>query len=427
MSNSFPKKFLWGAATSAHQVEGNNSNSDWWAAEKAGSTLPSGKACDHYALFRDDILIAKELGHNAHRFGLEWARLEKTEGIWDNTEWAHYKEVLKELLKHGIEPLVTLNHFTLPKWLSDKGGWEYPEIIPLFGRFAAKAVEELGHHVKFWITINEPQVLAFIGYFQGKWPPYAQSFDKMLLVTKHMLMAHVEAYVMMKEAAALDKRLIQPPSIGLAMSVAAFHPCGKLNVLDGMAASLRNNFQNHAFIRSAINGRAKLYPYINERLKSAGTVDFIGLNYYFREFVHSRFPFWTNPFGWVCSHAHHENAGPRTKMGWEIYPRGLYEVVKSFYPYRLPIIVTENGLSTDNDNDRKDYIKSHLSWLLKAIDEGAPVIGYTHWSLLDNFEWAEGYDQRFGLVGVDFATQKRAIRRSARYYAEIIRTGKIPE
>jgi beta-glucosidase/6-phospho-beta-glucosidase/beta-galactosidase len=216
---------------------------------------------------------------------------------------------------------------------------------------------------------------------------------------------------------------IKKPEIGLAVNVATFHPCFNFSIFDRMSAYLRGVFQNHGFIRSAISGRAVLFPYVFEKLSYKNTLDFIGLNYYFREFVHYKKPFFKNPFGWVCSKAHHYDAGKRTLMGWEVYPRGLYEIVMNFKRYRLPIFVAENGISTYDDSERREYIKEHLKYLLKAIGEGAPVIGYLHWSLIDNFEWSDGYTQKFGLVEVDFKTQGRKIRDSARYLASVIQRG----
>jgi beta-glucosidase len=400
--NKFPDDFFWGASTSAYQVEGDNFYNDWWEWEQSGGTEASGKACDHYSRYPEDFAIAKELGHNAHRLGLEWSRIEKSEGVYDQNEWDHYKKVLDELNKLGIEPLLTLHHFTLPTWLAQKGGWENPDTIDNFARFAETAVEQLGSKVKYWITINEPLILAFIGYFQGMWPPHKKSFEKILYVSENMIKAHIEAYSRMKNISS------NPIEIGLAKAVATFHPCSSYSILDRLSSYFRSNFQDHHLVRSAL-----------------GYLDFIGLNYYFREFVHHRFPIWINPYGSICSHSHHKDAGKRTNMGWEIYPRGIYEVVKKFSKYKLPIFITENGLSIDDDLIRQEYIKTHLYWLLEAIKEGAPVKGYLHWSLLDNFEWAEGYKQRFGLVGVDFNTQERTIKNSARYYAEVIRSGKV--
>lgn len=414
--NKFPENFLWGSATSSHQVEGNNTRNDWWEWEEMGRAPKSGLASDHYKRFREDFRIAKDLGHNAHRFSIEWSRVEKNEGEWDNNEWNHYREVIDELVKLNIEPILTINHFTVPIWFARKGGWGDSRNVEYFVRFAEKAVHELGSKVKYWITINEPLVLAFIGYFQGIWPPGEKDFSMMMKAGINMLRAHNKAYVKMKEASPHNDI-----KIGIAMSVATFHPCSYLSIPDRMAAFLRANFQNHAFIRSSIKGRASFFPYINEKLPYKKTIDFIGLNYYFREFVHHKWPLLQNPFGHICSKEHHLRAGERTTMGWEIYPKGIYEVVKSFSKYKLPIMITEHGLSTYDDNIRKSFIKEHLFYLLKSINEGANVIGYLHWSLLDNFEWAEGFGPRFGLVEVDYNTQKRLIRESARYYSSIIR------
>ena len=420
--NKFPDDFLWGASTSPHQVEGDNVNNDWWKWEQSGGTEPSGKACDHYNRYKEDFGIAKELGHNAHRLGLEWSRLEKSDGKWDEQEWLHYTEVIDELLRLEIEPFVTLHHFTLPNWVAENGGWANEETIHKFSRFADEAVKRLGSRVRYWITINEPIVLAFIGCFQGNWPPFEKDFGRMLLATDNMLQAHVEAYVKMKKTSSTNINL-NAPIIGLAKAIATFHPCSSLCLPDRIAAFLRHNFQDHSFIRSAIKGRAFFFPYIFKKLAAKNTLDFIGLNYYFREFVHHKHSILKNPFGYVCSKEHHLDAGTRTDMGWEIYPRGIYESVKTFKRYKLPIFITENGLGTTDDDLRIEYIKGHLQWLLKAVNEGVPINGYMHWSLLDNFEWAEGYKMKFGLVDVDLKTQERKIKESARYYAEVIRRG----
>ena len=424
MNSSFPKNFLWGASTSSHQVEGNNFYNDWWKWEQEGNTEPSGKACDHYNRFHEDFALAKELGHNAHRLGLEWSRLEKEEGVWDLSEWDHYRKVISELKQLGIEPIVTLNHFTLPLWLSQKGGWTTNESVALFSRFAAKAIEELGDNVRYWIALNEPHILAFLGYFHGEWPPCKHDFDEALLVLKNMLKGHVESYRLMNEAYERSSRIIEPV-IGIAKAVTAFHPCKPYSPIDRLATFLRGRLHNHSSIRSAIKGRVLIPGVKPENLSIKNSIDFIGLNYYFRQFIQHKKPFRKHPLGEVCSYEHHPEAGKTTDMGWEIYPEGLYEVVKSFSRYGLPIMITENGLATTDDALRRSYINGHLTQLLRAINEGAPVTGYLHWSLLDNFEWAHGYSKRFGLIAVDFASQQRTIRDSARYYSEIIRTGRI--
>jgi beta-glucosidase len=422
MKDRFPDDFLWGAATSSHQVEGDNFHNDWWEWEQAGHTEPSGKACDHYHRFKDDFALAKEISHNVHRMGLEWSRLEKEDGIWDRNEWDHYKAVLDELIRLGIKPIVTLHHFTLPLWLSRKGGWTNENCASYFSRFALKAIHELGDRAEYWITINEPNILAVLGYYQGIWPPCKKDIGQMLLAIKNMLKAHSEAYGSMHEHATH-----QATKIGAAKAVTAFHPVNRISPVDRFYAHLRSRFHNHAFIRSLIKGRISIPGLKPEKLPLKDTVDFIGLNYYFRQFIHGKRPVNKFPFGEVYPPELHKKCGEITDMGWEVYPEGLYEVVKSFINYKKPIMITENGLATTDDSMRHRYIKNHLKQLLKAINEGAPVTGYIHWSLMDNFEWADGYGKRFGLIGVDYSTQERSVRDSARYLASIIKTGKIPD
>ena len=427
MTYQFPKDFLWGSATSSHQVEGDNLYNDWWQWEQKG-LLPdrSGKACDHYNRFRQDFGLARELGHNAHRLSLEWSRLEKEEGAWDRNEWEHYKAVAHQLAALGIEPIVTLNHFTMPLWLFEKGGWKSPDAPAIFARFAARAIEELGDVVRYWIPINEPYILAILGHYRGKWPPGEKSLTNALLVMRNMIKAHAAAYRSMHEAADATSGL-KRPRVGVAHAVTAFHPCAWHRIPDRLAAHYHNRFYNHSFVKSAIKGRTCLPFVTGERLAAKRAVDFIGLNYYFRQFIRHVHPFDSKVslFGEVCDPAHHKNAGPLTDMGWEIYPEGLYEVIRNFTRYNLPIMITENGIGTTDDNLRQRYIKSHLIQLSRALKSGAHLTGYLYWSLMDNFEWADGYAKRFGLIGIDYATQERTVRDSARYYASVIRAGRV--
>ncbi|NQT33139.1 MAG: glycoside hydrolase family 1 protein [Candidatus Omnitrophica bacterium] len=424
MTDRFPEDFLWGAATSSHQVEGNNFYNDWWKWERSGGTEASNLACDHYNRFKEDFSLAKELNHNAHRVGLEWSRLEKDENVWDRGEWDHYKEVIDELLALGIEPVVTLNHFTVPLWLSLKGSWLCDESVEFFTRFAEKAIEHLGSRVQYWITINEPNILAILAYFFGEWTPCEKDFGKAMLVLKNMLKSHASAYRVMHEAAENNNR-IKAPKVGIAKAVTAFHPCSPYSPRDRLVTWLRSKLHNYSFVNSALKGKVLIPGLKQEKLAARGAADFIGLNYYFRQFIGYHSPFREHPLGEVCDVGHHKDAGPVTDMGWEIYPKGLYEVIKSFSRYKLPIIISENGIATRDDPLRQKYIKDHLSYVLKAISEGSPVFGYLHWSLMDNFEWAHGYSKKFGLIEVDFDSQKRTIRDSGRYLGKVIKTGKI--
>ncbi|MDD3088531.1 MAG: glycoside hydrolase family 1 protein [Candidatus Omnitrophica bacterium] len=428
MTYEFPKDFLWGAAASSHQIEGYNKWNDWWKCEEAGLLSErSGRACAHYGLYKNDFQLAKELGHNAHRLSLEWSRLEKTEGSWDGPEWQHYRDVVKTLSDLGIEPIVTLNHFTMPLWFAEKGGWKNKDAPRIFARFAVKALEELGEIVKYWIPINEPYILAFLGHLYGKWPPFEKDLASTLLVMRNLIKAHSLAYKDMRYHRISGT--VKRPIIGIAHAVTAFHPCRARSIADMAASHLRNSFYNHSFAASAIKGRL-LLPFIrNEQLAAKGTVDFVGLNYYFRQFIRYSHPFPKKiyPLGDVCDLKHHKDSGPITDMGWEIYPKGLYEVVRNFDRYKLPLMITENGIGTLDDSLRTTYIKEHLLWLARAVQDGSNVIGYLHWSLMDNYEWADGYSKRFGLVGIDYPTLKRTIRSSAEYYRSVIRSGLIQD
>lgn len=422
--NKFPENFLWGAATSSHQVEGDNFYNDWWEWEQSGGTEPSGKACDHYNLYKDDLRLAKELNHNAQRVGIEWSRLEKEEGVWDENEWQHYKEVIGYMLELGITPVLTLNHFTLPLWLSKKGGWTSDDSVELFARFSDKAFKEFGDKVEYWITINEPHVLAFLSYYKGIWPPCEHDFNKALLVLRNMLRSHALIYERLNILAKSSTKYLQP-KIGIAKAVSAFHPCNRLSPVSWLCTFLRARFHNQGFVKSLVKGKILLPGHHGEELYAGNTLDFIGINYYFRQFIRSPGSFRKNPFGEECGHEEHASPENLTDMPWEIYPKGLYEVLMTFRHYDLPIMITENGLATKDDAKRKRYIKGHLEYLLKAMSAGCNVIGYLHWSLLDNFEWADGYGKRFGLISVDYDTQKRTVTNAARYYSEIIKNGSI--
>ncbi len=427
MQHSFSPDFFWGASTSSHQVEGNNLFNDWWHWENKGKLPSSGNACDHYHLYKNDFKLAKDMGHNTHRLGIEWSRVAKDEKTWNESEWTHYKNVINELIALNIKPIVTLNHFTIPVWFMNKGGWLDKNSCEYFTQFAVKSMEKLGDKVEYWITINEPNILAILGYYFGQWPPFKHNFNDTLTVLKNMLKAHALAYKMMNEFAKNNSGTLSP-KIGIAKAVTAFHPCSLFSFKDRLAAHSRNIFHNHSFIKSLVKGKIFLPRIKQEKLIQKNTIDFIGLNYYFRQFIRHKKHCTKNHFGEVgevCSPEHHPKAGKTTDMGWEIYPEGLYEILKELSVYKKPMIITENGLATKDDTLRRNYIHNHLIQIRKAIKRGIPVKGYLHWSLLDNFEWAEGFSKRFGLIGVDYLTQKRVVKDSAKYYEFLIRTRKI--
>ncbi len=421
----FPTNFLWGAATSSHQVEGGNVHNDWWDWEiRSLLREPSGKACDHWNLFREDFKIAKSLHHNSHRFSIEWSRIEPREGFFDEEALAHYKTVIQTLRADHLEPVVTLHHFTLPLWLAKQGGWASAKTPAIFARYAKKAVEVLGDQVTYWMTINEPEVYVFKSYWLGDWPPGEKSYDKSYLVISHLLKGHVLAYAAIHE---LSRNLgRKAPMIGMAKHMSIFTPCNPKSWKDRMATWLRDMAFNHLFIKALIRGRVFYPGLFRIKLPHMNTLDFIGLNYYSRDFISHKQGFHIpNIFGDACHEHHHTEKSDFNSLDWEIYPDGLYQIVKDLWKYRLPILVSENGICTDDDSQRTRFIQNHLAALAKALREGIHVIGYLYWSLLDNFEWAEGFSPRFGLVEVDYVTQKRTIRPSARIYSEICKSGRL--
>jgi beta-glucosidase len=397
----FPAGFLWGAATSSHQVEGGNRN-DWteWEAQSAKLKVESakfknwqdfilknypnplqeenyisGRACDHYHRFREDFDIAKSLGHNAHRFSIEWSRIEPEEGKFNEREIEHYREVISALRERGMEPFVTLWHWTLPLWVRDKGGVENKNFPKYFSSYVEKILYAFKDDVRFWITLNEPEIYTFDSYVKGVWPPQKRSLVSALRVIRNLVrshkLAHEKIYAIAKDA-----------RVGIAKNNIYF---------DNLLAPFLNRVWNFWFLD-----------------KISSTQDFIGLNYYFR--------------GRGYSLKKNEDKEV-SDMGWESYPEGVYPVLKDLQKYNRPIYITENGIADARDEKRAQFIKDHLRRVVKAMQEGVDVRGYFYWSLLDNFEWDKGFWPRFGLVEVDYKTLERKIRPSAWAYRRIIEEG----
>lgn len=420
----FPQGFLWGTATSAHQVEGNNTNNDWWAWEQAGKVNePSGLACDHYRRFREDFDLAKELGHNAHRLSVEWSRIEPREGDWNDEALAHYRDVVRALRERSLEPIVTLHHYTNPLWLAAKGGWTNPKVVEYFARYSQCVAEALGDQVRYWLTINEPMVYAVMHYLDGVGPPGEQNLSLFFLVVEHLIRAHAASYHAIHQAAQAHG---WPAMVSLAKHAQPFLPCRRLWLVDRLVASLTEQIYNHGFLNTLIDGHWRL-PWRRARRipEAANTLDFIGLNYYSRRFIRSGKPSRTQWWGVRCSTLHHREVTERNALDWDVHPPGIHQIIRWAVAYRRPIFITENGICTADDMQREHFIIRHLAWVAKAIQEGIPVIGYLYWSLLDNFEWTHGYGPRFGLIEMDYATQTRRIRPSARRFAEICRTNRL--
>jgi beta-glucosidase len=406
----FPEPFMWGAATSSHQVEGGNDGNDWWAAEQAGQVpYPSGAACRHYHLYEQDFDLAQSWGHNAHRFSIEWSRIEPSEGVWDAAATAHYRDVIRALRQRGLEPVVTLHHFTHPNWFARRGGWLRRDSAALFARYADYVLTHVGGDVTYWLTLNEPTVYVMQGYVNGEWPPFVRSsWRQAMRVCHRMARAHVTAYRGMHQ----KRPDIQ---VGFAHSAPWVEPCNPARQRDRLAATLRDRVLNDTFfqligmpLRSTRRGQRAL--------------DFLGLNYYTRTVVRSTGIGLSAVLGRACHESHHVDQGPWSDIGWEVYPAGLSRVLDKYSVLGLPLLITENGIATQDEDLRSAFLHRHLVCLGEALERGVPVIGYLYWSLIDNFEWAEGHRARFGLAAVDYQTQQRLPRPCADLLAQVCRT-----
>lgn len=393
----FPKNFLWGASTASHQVEGDTHN-QWSEWEQSPSRLAqleregliskygkdnfiSGRAANHYNRFEEDFRLAKELGHNATRISLEWSRIEPREGEFDAKAVEHYRRVIASIRKNGMEPFVTLWHWTFPIWFRDKGGFERRENIKYFTRYAGRIAREL-QDVKFWLTLNEPEIVTNMSYLRGLWPPQVKSPLLTLRVFHNLIYTHRMAYQSMKS--------VNPSfQVGIAKNNTYYEAYG----------SKWQNVLVKKFMDWAIN-----FYFLN-RIREHQ--DFIGLNHY----SHNR----------IKNFKLNQNENRRTSdMGWELYPEAIYHVLMDLQKYHTPIYITENGLSDAKDSQREWFITETLKNLCRAIADGVDVRGYLHWSLMDNFEWAHGFWPRFGLIEIDQKTLVRKIRPSALVYRKFI-------
>ncbi|MFA6393598.1 MAG: glycoside hydrolase family 1 protein [Patescibacteria group bacterium] len=392
----FPPDFLWGASTSAHQVEGGNRNdwSEWEKSEGRRKKLEesglnpedfiSGKACDSYNRYEEDFDLCVAMNNNVHRLGADWARIMPEKGKIDTKEIEHYRKVFEALKKRKLKIVFTLWHWPFPLWISSRGGWTNKKTIKYFARYADVMSREFGEYVDYWVTLNEPMIHAGHGYIDGKFPPHKKNdYIGAMRVISNLICAHKESYKIIKKNC-------PGAQIGITMVTGYFEPNIKWHLMDVVAAKIGNYFRNNWF-----QGRVK------------GYFDFIGVNYYHHVRLSCIPPFVRNENKLVSD------------FGWEIYPEGIYHVLKGYAKYKKPILILENGVADAKDQYRKDFIVDHLKWVHKAISEGVDVRGYFHWSLLDNFEWADGYGMKFGLHAVDRKTFKRTPRPSAKVYAEI--------
>jgi beta-glucosidase len=381
---AFPGEFTWGTATAAHQIEGGNVNNDWWAFEHAAGSVcaePSGDACDSWDRWEEDADLVAGLGLDNYRFSVEWSRIEPADGEISHAALAHYRRQCEGLRARGIDPVVTFHHFTTPAWLTAQGGWESGVAVERFSRFCTVVANALGDVMSRACTINEPNIVATMGWHAGLFPPGKQDVGLARRVTSHFVEAHRAAVEAIRTAAPGT-----PVGLTLAMTDYQLAPGGEEKL-----ESIRHHAED-VFL-DATKGD-----------------DFLGVQTYTRQLI--------GPTGW----AGYEEGVPVLDMGYEFYPAALGNCLRRAWGYTdgaVPLLVTENGIGTADDEQRIDYVRQALSGVLDAIDEGIDVRGYTYWSLLDNFEWALGYRPRFGIVSVDRATFAREAKPSAGWFAGI--------
>ncbi len=395
----FPKTFLWGAASSAFQVEGNNTQADWWTWEQKAQPPAdrSGQAANHYNLYEKDFKLAAELGHNSHRLSLEWSRIEPQEGQFDQAEIDHYKAVLKSLKDKGMTVMLTLHHFSNPQWIAELGGWSNAATAGYFERFVQKIVPELKDSVDLWITINEPGIYVYMAYLSGEWPPQQKSRFKALRAYWNMADAHRKAY-------AAIHQLIPHAKVGIAQNIQSYQPFHAHSVLEHLAVLFSDLTSNHLFY-----------------YMTRGTHDFLGVNYYF----HHRFNHLASKKMKLAIVDVAEESREVSDLGWEVYPEGIFDVLADLSDH-IPIYITECGIASTNDDRRTRFLIHYLQEVYRAMQAGVDVRGFFYWSLTDNLEWHRGYNPRFGLIDIDFNTQKRTVRKSALVYREIIEHNGIP-
>jgi beta-glucosidase len=389
---TFPSGFLWGTAVSSHQIEGDNKNNDWWRWEENGKTKDkSGKACDSYNRFREDNQLAKELNCNALRLSLEWSRIEPEEGNFSKEAIDHYRNVLQDIKNKGMKRILTFNHWTLPLWFADGYGWDDRKAPEIFSNYCEKIIQELGAEIDLIITLNEPTIPLNKGYLVGIFPPGKKSPLAFWRARKNMIRAHRKCYD-------LVKKYYPNMQIGITQYCNTFEVEGLLRIFTNLLKRFQI-FYNWGFMK-----------------KDFSSHDFIGVDYYATFVFSLKYPFFRR-----------ETMGDRwTDMKWGIYPEGLYDVcMEASHEFKKPIYIFENGLADEKDKYRSYFIKKHLYFVKKAIDEGADIRGYFYWSLLDNFEWNQGFWPRFGLVEIDFETQVRHPRKSFDEYAKICKNNEV--
>jgi beta-glucosidase len=420
----FPEGFLWGSAVSGHQIEGGNHHSDWWHWELATPTQPhSGKAVDYWNRYEEDHALLQKMGHQAFRLGIEWARIQPQEGKFNADAITHYRKILQSLRSADIQICLTLHHWVIPRWFAQQGGWTNPNAPQIFMQYVDCLLREFSDFPTLWITFNEPMVAALAGYITLDFPPQKRSFRLFRRAVRNMLRAHALAYQAIHTQNSNAR-------VGVAMAYPLIEPWGSKG-LAGAYERLCTHFVKtwiyQAWDRSLQTGQ--LHPLFGkgEIPHLRHSIDFSGINYYFRATPRAslRYPM----TGFIDPDAR-DPAIPTTDIGWQIYPLGIRKIANEVYQrFQKPIFITENGIADASDQKRPVYLTEHLRQIHLAIfEDQLPIEGYFHWSYIDNFEWNEGFEMKFGLVEVDINDPhlKRTPRPSAHLYSQIIRENRLP-
>lgn len=410
----FPEGFLWGTAASAYQTEGNNYNNDWAIMEKQEMQKspdkrrilePCGKACDHWNRYKEDFDLAKEMGIQIHRLSIEWSRVFPAENTVDQKALEHYRLMLMALHQRNIKVMLCFHHFTIPRWLYEMGGFlNHKGFIHHFKQYIQCIIETLGDLVDYWLPINEPNVVPLGGYLGGVFPPFKTNPYLFIKVYRIFMDMHKHSYY------AIKKRYPQA-KVGVAWAYISFRPFRPWFFIDKMSAAVANRLANKVFLQGIQTGNITFplgFFTTDPELKES--LDFIGLNYYSSGYMKGFKPVDSREEDII------------TDMGWVFYPQGLYDAIQYLVnQIDVPILITENGVATLYENFRIQYLQAHLQQVHQCIKEGAPILGYMVWSLTDNFEWTFGFEKRFGLIYIDYETQKRSIKKGGIWYSSIIK------
>ncbi len=397
----FPEGFLWGTASSAYQVEGGIKN-DWSVWEKSAKRKMKlmkekkhvhdyicGDACDSYERYKEDFRLAKKMNNNTIRFGLEWARIQPKRDTWDVHAIKHYREMIKTAKDMGFTTVVTLWHWTLPTWVANVDGWTNKKTIDDFCVYVDLVIKELGADIDYWVVLNEPVMYVFGAYLRAYHPPRKRSLVYAEKALRNLVKAQKRVYLQIHD-------YYPGAKVGYAAMLNFFEPANPWNPWTQLIAQSLHYYWNARFIN-----------------KTKDSFDYLGVNYYFHDRIIWYPPFKKNKNVWTDD------------KGWEIYPKGIYRMLKFANKYNKPIIITENGIADAKDKDRVRYIKEHLRYIHQATLEGANIKGYLYWSLLDNFEWSYGWAPKFGLHEVDRETFARTARPSAQEYGKIAKTNSV--